>query len=354
MQVESQSNPKEIGPRWSGSIEYRTLTELDQVAWISSEWDALLETSRCNRAYSCSKWYMATVELFPELQPLVFVAYRAGVLAGILPLWLNVSRRLARFGDYYSDHTDIIVPDEDSELSTRLLAYALQGNGSYDRVDLGQVKRDSNCVRAAKALGLTRMIEEFFSPGKCLIYAVLDLTSGYEEYIKTLSRNFRESLCRAARKAENDGMILSELTPAELNPELLPETFLSLHLSRFGENTNFKSSEIWMQKLFPALFSERRLRVFALLDKGRIAGIDLEMVARSGFYSYNGGFLPEVRRYAPGKLLIHKAIQQACIDGMDEYDLGWWSQEYKADWRPGTREIGKLQFDVLGKRATLA
>jgi CelD/BcsL family acetyltransferase involved in cellulose biosynthesis len=326
------------------AVDYRILTEIHQVDAISPEWDALLTKSRCNRAYSCSKWYLATPELLPQLQPLVFVAYRDRILAGVLPLWLESNRKLARFGDNYGDHPDIIAADDDLEVITGLLALALQGTGSYNRLVLGQVKHDSNYVKGARVLGLGEVVDEFFLPGKSLIYAVLDLTRGYDEYMKTLGQQFRSNLQCDCKRAERDGLIVRELTPAELKPELLSEIFLSLHLSRFGNRSDFKSGESWIQKLFPPLFAEKRMRVFAVLEKSRIVGIDLAMVTRSGMYAYSVGFLPEMRRYAPGKLMIHKAIQQACLECMDEYDLGWWGQDHKGHWKPTKRDVGEIQF----------
>ena len=328
-------------------VEYSVYAKLTDIEHISVDWDALLDRSRCNRAYSCSKWYLATVELFPRLQPLVFVAHRAGTLAAVLPLWLDPERRLARYGDIYSDHTDIIAVDEDNEAVLGLLGYVLQGNGDYDRVDLGQVKRDSNCVRAAKTMGLSEAVERFFVPGKSLQYGVLDLTCGYTEYMKKLSRKFRLNVHRMSNKAERDGLKVCELRPDDLDPLRLPETFLALHRSRFGEQSDFKSAETWMHKLFPSLFGQRRMRVFAVLNKDRITAIDLGMVARSGMYAYNGGFLPEMCEYDAGKLLIHKAIQQSCEEGLSELDLGWMAQDYKTHWRPALREVGKVQFDVF-------
>jgi hypothetical protein len=176
------------------SLDYKILTEIHQIALISSDWDALLSKSRCNRAFNCSKWYLATVQLFPHLQPLVFVAHRVGVLAGVLPLWLDADKRQARFGDYYSDHQDIIAAEEDSEVIAGLLDFALQSTGAYDLLVPGQIRHDSNYVQAAKSLGLGEVIDEFFSPAKALIYAVVDLRGGYDDYMNTLGRQFRFNL----------------------------------------------------------------------------------------------------------------------------------------------------------------
>jgi len=326
------------------AVRYEILTEIENVRLIVSEWDYLLATSRCNLAFNCSKWYLARIELLPTIQPLVFTAYRDQVLAGVLPLWLEPGPRLATFGDDYRDYFDIIAADEDREVITGLLKLALQGAWNYDRLDLGLVKRDSNLVKGAEALGLAETVDVFFAPGRSIAYAVLDLSCGYNEYRKRLSRNFRRSLNLAHNRARRDGLIVRELTPADLDPELLPDTFLSLHLSRFGDRSDFRSSESWVRKLFPSLFAEQRMRVFAILNKGQIVGIDLQMITKSGMYSYNTGFLPEMRQYAPGKLMIHQAIEQSCLEGMTEFDLGYWEPGYKLDWQPIKREVGDLQF----------
>ena len=332
-----------------GPINFSILTETAQVASITSEWDDLLAKSRCNLAFNCSKWYLATTELAPGLQPLVFTARRNGALSGLLPLWLDENEKLATIGDdTFIDHSDIIAEDGDYEVITGLLDFALKGT-NYDRLFLGDVKRDSNYIRAAEALGLGETLDGFLQPDKVMHHAVVDLTSGYDHYMKTLDRGFRRDLYRRCNKAKSDGLIVCELTPAELEPEILPETFLSLHLSRFGDHTRIKSAKSWLCALFPSLFAERRMRVFAIQDKDRIVAIDLETVTKSGMYGFNGGFLPRFRNYAPGKLLIHKVIQQSCMEGMVECDFGWWRQDYKADWKPATREVVSLQFATYAK-----
>jgi CelD/BcsL family acetyltransferase involved in cellulose biosynthesis len=328
------------------AFDYSLLTDLPAIAGLSAEWDELLARSRCNRAFSCSKWYLATPQLLPDLEPLVLVARRNGLIAGILPLWLDTRKKQAGFPDDYSDHLDIIAVDEDTDVIASLLNFAIRQKQRYDQLSLKHIKPDSNCARAARMLGLFR--EEAFAPGNSLPYAVLDLTGGYDRYVVRLSRQFRRQLKRLCAKAQKESITVSELKPESFSPQSLPEIFLRLHESRFGTGTSLtlvcKSPEKWIYSVFPELFAERRMRVFAISIEDRIAAIDVEMVARSGMYSWNGGFLPEIEQYHPGKLLIRKAIEQCCIEGLTEYDLGWFGQEYKMQWRPEIRQIGELQF----------
>jgi CelD/BcsL family acetyltransferase involved in cellulose biosynthesis len=328
------------------AFDYAALTDLRAITSFSAEWDELLTRSRCNRAFSCSKWYLATPQLLPDLEPLVLVVRRNGMLAGILPLWLDIHKKRAVFPDDYSDHLDIIAADEDTDVIAGLLNFAIQQQQRYDTLSLKHIKLNSNCVSAAQMLGLFQ--EEAFAPENSLPYAVLDLAGGFESYLKTLSRKFRLNLNRLRSKARREQITVTELKPQSLDPQSLPGIFLALHERRFGKATSLRSvcktPERWIYNLFPALFAEGRMRVFAVIVKTQIVGIDLEMVTKSGMYGWNGGFLPEMRPYDPGKLLIYKAIEQCCIEGLTEYDLGWLGQEYKRQWRPAIQQIGELQF----------
>ncbi|HEY6352093.1 MAG TPA: GNAT family N-acetyltransferase [Candidatus Angelobacter sp.] len=328
------------------SIEYRLLTELNQVAAIASNWDEMLLQSRCNRALSCSQWYLATPDLLPEYEPVIFTAWRDHVLAGILPLWLN-GEGDAGFPDDFGDQLDIIAAEGDLDVFAGLLRSAIKGIGRYHRLVLSNIRTDSNCVQAAQILGLGEAIKASFRSDKSLAYAVLDLGSGYDSYRRKLSRNFRHALSRGWNKLHRNGIVVSELKADRLEPARLPEVFLAVHFSRFGKASDFQSegsTDLWMNKLFPILFAEGRMRVFAMLDGNRVLGMHLAMVGKRGLYGWNGGFLPEVSELSPGKLLYDYVIQQSCLEGLEEYDFGWFGQPYKHNWKPNTRTIGELAF----------
>lgn len=327
-------------------VHCEVLTDWRDILLLREAWNVLLARSRCNRAFNSAQWYFAVPLILPELSPLLCIARRAGIMQGILPLWRDRCRQEVRFADHFCDHIDIIAADDDWEVMTGLLAFALQEAARYGTLSLRRLKRDSNCVRAACALGFSGQVERGFAPEAAGEHAVIDLGKGYEAYLKTLSRKFRLNLNRMRHKAAANGVVVRELQPEDLTPKDLPATFLSLHAARFGEASKLvaPSGVTWIQHLFPSLFAERRLRVFAVLLADQITGIDLAMVSRSGPYAWNGGFLPEIQQYDPGKLLIDKTVQQCCAESLGEYDLGGFGHQYKAHWKPTIRWVGGLQF----------
>ena len=142
------------------AIHYEVLTDWRGLLSLCEEWNGLLARSRCNRAFNSAQWYFAVPLLLPELSPLLCIARRAGTVQGILPLWLHQCRQEVRFADHFCDHLDIIAADDDWEVITGLLAFALQEASRYGALSLRRLKPDSNCVRAARALGFSWQVEK--------------------------------------------------------------------------------------------------------------------------------------------------------------------------------------------------
>jgi CelD/BcsL family acetyltransferase involved in cellulose biosynthesis len=279
------------------------------------------------------------------MRPLVLIARRDRALAGVMPLVIDDSGRKAGFPRNWCDYQDIISYDGDTEVSAGLLDLAISGTGDYDRLSLKRIRRDSNCFQAALSLKPGLDDEDLFLPERMVEYTYVDLARGFDVYRKKiLSKKFRHNLRTIRNNAQRRGIAVRELGPDDLDPEKIAEVFLSLHLSRFGAHTALRASVSFLHKLFPPLFAEMRMRVFALLNGARIIGMHVAMVGKDSLFGWNGGFLPEAAGLSPGSLVLEEAIRQACLSGFKEYDFGWGDQEYKAQWTTNAREVGELEF----------
>jgi CelD/BcsL family acetyltransferase involved in cellulose biosynthesis len=74
----------------------------------------------------------------------------------------------------------------------------------------------------------------------------------------------------------------------------------------------------------------------------------LAMVGRDGMYGWNSGFIAEILDISPGNLLFDFVIRQSCVEGLREYDFGWWGQDYKRHWKPFSRTIGEIRLSLRG------
>ena len=268
-----------------------------------------------------------------------------------MPLLFDSVLRTAGFPDNVSCYQDIIAAHGDDQVIKGLMSLAISRTDQYDTLRLKGIRRDSNCLRAASLSRPDCPIEALFVPGRSHACALIDLTLGYEGYRKTWSRNFRHNMNRVSNKARRDGFLVRELTPSDIPPRHLPDEFLLLHLSRFREDSVFIDLESFFEKLYPILFAERRMRVFALFRHDQIVGMHLSMVGYKRLFGWNGGFLPDVHSWAPGRLLFDEEVRQACAEGLEEFDF-WVEYEtaYKADWKTGVHQIGWLEFNTSTRR----
>ena len=328
----------------AGNITYRVLDSVPEIEAISGEWDLLLDQSPCNRAFSCSKWFLVSCSLNQSISPRVVVARRGDVIAGVFPLVLVDDTGIATFASELSDYNDIVALENDRAVLAGLLEYAISSADGCKRVILSRVRRDSNCLRAARALRPADDFDQLFK-GSC---QYIRLSSSYEEYLRTRSRNFRKSLSRARRIAEDYNLTIRQLEPESFPPSRLPEAFLSLNLDRWGAESYYRLPfpQSFVLKILPDLFSEGRMRVFALMKDERLLGLDLCMIGKNSLCTWNGGFLSETEQWSPGNLLIAAGIKQAYAMNLEEYDLLRGDESYKKRWANSIRPIGRLEFDA--------
>jgi CelD/BcsL family acetyltransferase involved in cellulose biosynthesis len=325
-------------------IAYRVLTEMDEVASISMEWDALLQRSPCNRAFSSPSWFLAACTDSQVNSAYVITAWRGSRLCGVLPLAITGEGRTASFPTYLADYNDIIAASEDSAVVAGLLRRAISTSGGYDNLLLTDLRPDSNCVRA---LSLILPAKNPLVPDYSACPHV-KLPPTYREYLRTRTRAFQTRLKRAAQKAAKNGLTILELQPESFSPNRLPDAFLSLHLSRCGSASCFsrQHEQSFVAAALPALFELRTVRAFALFEKDKMVGINICMLGSESLCYWNSGFLAEAGHCSPGRLLIDAGINQAFVMGLKEYDLLRGSEDYKAGWANSTRQLYRTEIST--------
>jgi len=324
------------------SITYEVLREASAVTTVSAEWDSLLAQSPCNRVFSSSKWFLAWCHTVSTFSPYVIVARRGGAVAGVLPLVVTPDQQ-AEFPGKLSDYNDIIAGQDDLPILTGLLAHAIAAQ-DYERLVLKCIRADSNCLRALRSLYPAGEIEPFRYT-RTEVCPHIQLPASYDEYLATRSGVFREGLMRVRRKAEKNNVVVREVTPETFSPDRLPQAYLSLHLSRFGDRSWAKPALYpFVEEAFPALFAERRMRVFALFEEEKMIAMHLCMVGPDSLCYWSSGFLPEAADWSPGRLLFDFQLRQCCATGVREYDLLRGEEAYKAKWATGVRDIGQFEF----------
>lgn len=328
------------------SLRYQIVTDLAAAEQFVPLWNELLDRSICNRAFSSPIWFLATCQVQPELAPWLALAWRGESLAGVLPLAVRVETQEAIFPNSMSNYNDVIVANEDVAAAAGLFEHALSERGSFRRLDLKWIRQDSNLAAALPALTGRRELLGCYLSDRDYFYIALPPT--HAEYLASRGRAFRKGTARILRKADADGLAMRELTPADLPPERLVELFLTLHFSRFGEQSAFRRglpNSPFAELALPILFAERRLHVLAVQKEQCILALDLLFRGARSLCAWNGGYPPEAECWSPGRLLLLFGIQRAYELGLEEYDLLRGNQEWKASWANRSRTVGRIVLD---------
>lgn len=331
-----------LTPNDANPVAFGLLKEIPDIAALSTEWDLLLEQSPCNRAFSSSTWFLATCDSITGISPRVFTARRGPNLVGILPLVLRAGGQEMGFPHNMSDYQDLIAAPDDPHVLTDLLRHAADSARGNRSLVLTRVRRDSNLARASEGLDGSYGHKLSFDTQHAYIY----LPPCYEQYLMTRSQKFRKGIKRAQRLAEALDVSVRELEPDAVPSEHLADLFLALHLSRFGDKSCFQRGpeRSFIVAALPKLFKERKVRVFALLERERTIGIDLYAVGANSLCAWNGGFLPEAERWSPGRLFLGAAIRLAYEMRLAEVDLLQASHKWKHQWTNQLRDVVRIEI----------
>jgi CelD/BcsL family acetyltransferase involved in cellulose biosynthesis/biotin carboxylase len=319
----------------TGGIACELLDRRDAVEAITPEWRALLDRSRCNRAFGGPAWYLAALTAWPELSPLVIAARRGGRLAGIFPLAWHRHDETARFATLLSDYNDLVVADGDVAAARRLMIFA---RARFPRLDLTCIRADSNC---AAAEGRAHVLVE-----KKFICPIADLSAGYEHWFASRSPGFQRELALSMRRARRNGVHARRLDPerdAAVDPGAF---FLEMQRARFGERSLFlrdPAARAFVTSMLPALWRDGSVLLFGLWAGERLIGMNICMLGPDSLGNWNAGFLAEFATFSPGMLMADAAVREACALGLAEFDYLRGLETYKLRWCSGRREIGRLE-----------
>ena len=317
-----------------GTISCEIITRREAIAAVVPDWRLLLQRSRCNRAFGGPVWYLAALDVQPELSPLLLIAHRSGRLAGVLPLVWDGTHEIARFPTMLSDYNDLVVADGDMAAARRLMTAA---RTRFPGLELACVRADSDCARAAS--GAPSFADKRF------ICPFADLSSGYDRWLASRKPDFRRRLAQTLRRAERSGIRAGRFDPdckGAIDPAGI---FRELQRERFGESSLFlrdPTAQAFVERALPELVREDSAVLFGLWAEEQLIGLNICMTGADSLGYWNAGFLAAFAAFSPGTLMIEAGLRQACAMGLAEFDFLRGREAYKMNWCTGQREIGRL------------
>ncbi|HEY6248587.1 MAG TPA: GNAT family N-acetyltransferase, partial [Candidatus Angelobacter sp.] len=172
------------------------------------------------------------------------------------------------------------------------------------------------------------------------------LPSSFEDYLASLGQKFRRNIRKAFRDAKAAGLTICELHPQNLDPVELPDIYFHLLMCRHSDKELSEQilAQSFVGEVLPAMFRKGSMRVFAVIQEGRIIAVLLALVAAKGFLAWSSGFLTGSERWSPGTMLFAFAIKQAIDAGLREFDFGEGDEAYKQHWTNGEYRVTEVEL----------
>jgi CelD/BcsL family acetyltransferase involved in cellulose biosynthesis len=171
----------------------------------------------------------------------------------------------------------------------------------------------------------------------------LELSGPWEDYEKSLSANFRQSLRRKKRRLEDEGSVSIETQDGRDDLDAALDEGFSVESSQWkAEEGTAIASDARVQSFYTAVArwaAERDwLRLVFLRLDGAPVAFRFDLVADGGYYHLKGGYDPAYARFSPGLILQHETVREAFDQGLARYEFLGADEPYKLKWTSTCRD----------------
>ena len=348
-----------LSPLVNTRLEIEEVTDELGLIELELEWQSLLERAGDPTPFQSWEWIWAWWKHHGHGRLWILVARDRGVLVAILPLTITRYRgtplRQVRFaGAPLSDIQEpLVAPAYEARAAQAFLAHVLDAAHLWDLCDLNDQRKGSALTVAALPAG-SRVTLEHHRTCACLA-----LPASWDALLATLGSHMRSNVKRRRKKLVAGFATVEIAAPDHQTLPAMMEDLFRLHNRR------------WRKRGAPGAFADEHTRRFhqevawRFLERGwlRLYVLRLDGQARGAFYGfqyrrrvyhYLSGFDHEVRRLAPGIVLMAHAIERAIGEGATQFDMLRGDESYKYYWKPAERETQRMLIGHPSVRSSMA
>ncbi|HEY2381695.1 MAG TPA: GNAT family N-acetyltransferase [Terriglobia bacterium] len=357
----------------SAGLSVEVVRGLDRFNALAPEWDRLVERCGADRVFLSHNWFRTWWESFGQGNELHVMMVRArGELAAVAPLMKTRATiyglKLNAIQAIYNPHTpryDFIAAGDPDPRLYRAIWNELAASGEPDAVILTHIPKNSPTICRMEALGREAgwLTGQWAAPPSPFI----PLAEGYGAFFEQLKNGAQYNLSKRYARLRRKGPVEVEIirSPAEVDQALADGFRIEAAAWKGVEGTAITSDPT------VAEFYTRLARREAKLGRLRLAflrfcgkRIAFNYLLRSGtkLYGVKIGYDPEYHMYSPGNMLLNLLLQQACAEGVEQYDFLGGDDEWKFEWtnekldhrwlflfrnRPSMRLLHYLKFSLV-------
>src|SRR5436853_954033 len=337
----------------TGSVHDRGLTvetiaDFGSFLSLAPVWDHLVERAGIDHPFLSHDWVHTWWDCFGAGKELrIFIVKAGEEVIAIAPFMLSRGRmygcpvRLMEFiSNVYTERFDLILTQRPQEACTAIWKHLLTQEGLWDVVQLCQLPAGSRTLEELPKLA----IADGFPTGtwRSLDSPFIDLTGGWEAYLKRLSSNQRHNVRRWQNRLSQLGEVkLEVITSGEQLDGALNDGFRIEAADWKSQSGTAILCQAELKRFFTQL-AEATSRngvlrlIFLTVGQSRIA-FAYALCYRNKLFVLKAGYDPKYASYSPYNLLCYLVFRDACERGLAEYEFLGASESWKLHWTKQTR-----------------
>jgi CelD/BcsL family acetyltransferase involved in cellulose biosynthesis len=326
-----------MGSPWklSERIERRQMKgELhDSLESILPEWEELFRADHEATPFMSPQWARAWWPAWGGSgRPWIVAVRENGQLVGLAPFMLRRRgplRVLGRPGSHPSQ--DVLArPRLRPDVAEAVVAEIDQRRREWDLLAISCFPDDSAIERSVRQRRL-RLRQR-----RTATYPRIELPGSFDEYLATLPRKRRSNLRRHLRRLDDGELEVRRVSePAAIGAAI--ERWHSLKLSWWEakEDAEIHAGQRgprfvgFLKDLMPLMIPAGLGEVWELRHSGQVVGIEISLLDRRTFYSWEGGHDVAVADLGPGKVAIGEGIRLSIAARRRYYDMMRGGESYK-------------------------
>lgn len=332
----------------SQNLSQEILTTFSEIENFYVEWFNFWKHNPCRTPFNSPWWLIPWIKYFGSEKIFFIVFRKSGAVVGCIPLYIFTSLEKRRYlkiiGTGNSDYLDLLVnPVFSKEIFDCVFHFIVEIKDQHDVFEIKGQRHSSLFLKyIQRTPGLKdKILDDDVAP-------VLKLSSDFENYIKTLSLQFRKNTQRADRK-----LLSWNYKFIKADPEEIQEVFnnlVGLHNAEWSlrnskgvlnDNTVLK----FLKDVVEIGTENKTAALYALRSNSEYAAINLIFNAADTFYYYIGAYNPTLQKYSPGSVILFKIIQECINNGITYFDFLRGAEPYKYKWNAKDQKIYRVQIN---------
>lgn len=331
-----------------GELELEVISDADRFNSIGVEWDELVDRAGIDHVFLSHTWLRTWWEVFGNGNQLHVITVRSdGQLIAAAPMMITRSpmfgMKVRRIESLYNHHTprfDLIVADRSDEVYRLMWKEISNPKLNCGVIVFAQVPDTSPTLAEMEALARAEdwLIGHWDAPPSPFV----KLDCSYDEYLLTLKDGYRYNLSKRHERLSKLGPVDKEVITASVAVrDAMQDGFRIEAAAWKGEEGTAMNSDPNVAEFY-SRFAERAadlgwLSLTFLRMHGKRIAFDYIVRRNRTVCCMKTGYDPEYHSYSPGHLLLNLILEEACSEGIAEYDFLGADDEWKFDWTKETR-----------------